>query len=88
VGRNKSYNKEEVLNRALSTFWKKGFENTSMRDLAKSTGINLYSLYAEFEDKNTLFNEVLRTYQKTNLEFATNVLSNGTSGYESIKKLF
>ncbi len=88
MGRNKLYNKEDVLEKALITFWSKGFENTSMRDLSKSTGINSFSLYSEFKDKESLFKEVLKTYQSRNLLLAESILSNDKSGFESIRDFF
>lgn len=88
MGRNKSYNKTEVLEKALSTFWLKGYENTSMRDLSKSTGINVYSIYSEFTDKENLFKEVLKSYQKSNYDFAKSVLSSNGSGFERLESLF
>lgn len=60
----KSYNEEDVLNRAMEAFWAHGYEATSMNDLVKATGINRGSMYAAFTDKRTLFIRALTHYDQ------------------------
>jgi TetR/AcrR family transcriptional repressor of nem operon len=62
MGRNKSYNRGEVAEKALEVFWEKGFERTSLRDLEAATGVNRYGLYDSFKDKEGLFRECLEQY--------------------------
>jgi TetR/AcrR family transcriptional repressor of nem operon len=62
MGRNKSYNREEVAEKALEVFWEKGFDRTSLRDLEAATGVNRYGLYDSFTDKQGLFRECLQQY--------------------------
>ncbi|MGD1839503.1 MAG: TetR/AcrR family transcriptional regulator [Thermonemataceae bacterium] len=88
MGRVKQYDKEEVLRKALITFREKGYENTTMRDLSDSTGINPFSLYAEFNNKSTLFGEVMRMYQQQNLRQLEKVLAFEKNGFEKIQMLF
>ncbi len=60
--RKKEYDREEVLQKATAVFWEKGFEGTSMKDLVAATGLNRFSMYDAFENKEGLFKEVLRFY--------------------------
>jgi len=58
----KQFDKAEVLDRALQTFWARGYEATSMQDLVDCTGVNRASLYATYGDKRAFFLEALRAY--------------------------
>jgi TetR/AcrR family transcriptional repressor of nem operon len=58
----KQFDKAEVLDRALQTFWAHGYEATSMQTLVDCTGVNRASLYATYGDKRALFLEALRAY--------------------------
>lgn len=62
--RNKEYDREEVLEKAMQTFWSNGYEQTSVRLLEKEMGINQFSIYSSFANKNTLFIESLRKYRE------------------------
>ena len=61
--RNKAYNKEEVLEKAMYTFWQNGYERTSVRLLEEDMGINQFSIYNSFGNKHDLFIEVLKIYR-------------------------
>jgi TetR/AcrR family transcriptional repressor of nem operon len=60
----KSFNEEEVLEKAMHLFWEKGFEPTSIADLIEGTGINRGSLYNAFGGKQALFEKVLLKYDR------------------------
>lgn len=62
--RNKAYNKEEVLEKAMQVFWVHGYEATSVRLLEKEMGINQFSIYASFDNKKQLFIESLKKYRQ------------------------
>lgn len=61
--RNKSYDIDEVLEKAMHVFWKNGYEATSVRFLEKEMGINQFSIYSSFYDKRNLFIESLKKYR-------------------------
>ncbi|MCK5442818.1 MAG: TetR/AcrR family transcriptional regulator [Maribacter sp.] len=61
--RKKEYSEEEVLEKAMHTFWANGFESTSLRMLEKDMGINQFSIYSSFGSKHGLFVEVLKKYR-------------------------
>lgn len=56
------FDKEEVLDRALNLFWKKGYNGTSIRDIEKATGLGKSSLYNTFGGKEALFFGTLKRY--------------------------
>ena len=62
MGRPKSFSREDVLEKAMPVFWKRGFAATSLQDLEEATGVNKSGLYAEFRDKEEIFLECLRHY--------------------------
>lgn len=46
----------------MELFWERGYQNTSMREIAEHLGLSRSSIYATFGDKHTLFVETLRRY--------------------------
>ena len=58
----KQFDRNDVLDRAMALFWRRGYEATSIRDLVTATGINRGSIYATFGDKKGLFLAVLDHY--------------------------
>ncbi len=60
----KKFDRNEVLDRAMTLFWKRGYEATSIQDLVEAIGINRGSLYATFGDKRRLFLAVLDRYSE------------------------
>jgi AcrR family transcriptional regulator len=65
MGRPRLFSREDVLTKAISVFWEKGFAETSVQDLERTTGVNKFGLYAEFKDKKDIFLESLRYYLET-----------------------
>jgi AcrR family transcriptional regulator len=61
-GRPRCFNLEEALDRSLLLFWEKGFQNTSLDEIAEAVGVKKPSLYAAFGDKEMLFRKVLQRY--------------------------
>ncbi|ADZ90042.1 TetR/AcrR family transcriptional regulator [Marinomonas mediterranea] len=64
-GRQRTFDKEEALHKAMEIFWLKGFSGASLSDLVEAMGINKPSLYAAFSNKETLFVSALKHYAKT-----------------------
>lgn len=61
-GRPRCFDLDEALDRSLLLFWEKGFQNTSLDEIAAAVGVKKPSLYAAFGDKETLFRKVLQRY--------------------------
>lgn len=86
--RQKKYKEEEVIEKAMHTFWKKGYEGTSIRDLEKEMGINLFSIYASFTDKQGVMLKAMECYEKQlNASAVLNLKSSG-DGVGAIKQYF
>lgn len=62
MGRTKTYDRDEVTDRAMRLFWERGYHASSTRDLAEAMGINAYSLYAEFGSKEQLYVDAMKRY--------------------------
>lgn len=53
--------KEKILKIAVEEFAKHGYEGVSMNNLAKKLELNKATIYYHFEDKKSLYNEVLKS---------------------------
>jgi TetR/AcrR family transcriptional regulator, transcriptional repressor for nem operon len=60
--RPREFSEARALQSAIDCFWQRGFEATSMRDLAASMGLSAPSLYNAFGDKQALFARALEEY--------------------------
>ena len=65
MARKIEFERAEVLQNALDLFWKKGYQNTTVRDLTSATGLNESSLYNTFGNKHAIFMRTLKLYQQT-----------------------
>jgi AcrR family transcriptional regulator len=52
----------ELLNLAAGLFAERGYKNTTVRDIADAAGILSGSLYHHFDSKETMADEILRTF--------------------------
>lgn len=87
MARTKSFNKEDVVERAMNLFWKQGYHATSMQDIVKHVGLNRSSLYESFEGKKDLFDQSLDNYCRINREGVKTMLGNETSVKAGIRNL-
>lgn len=62
TGRPLSFDREDVLEKAMLAFWRTGYETTSIADLTAAMGVTPPSLYAAFGSKQQLFLEAMRRY--------------------------
>ena len=56
--------REELLAITAGLFAKKGFRNTTVRDIADAAGILSGSLYHHFDSKESMVDEILSTFQE------------------------
>ncbi|MGJ8744834.1 MAG: TetR/AcrR family transcriptional regulator [Polaribacter sp.] len=87
MARKKKYNEDEVVEKAMKLFWRKGYETTSMQMLEKEMGINKFSIYASFGNKHGLFLESLKCY-KARVHVVLDKFKNASNGVEDIKQFF
>jgi len=62
MARPREFDETAVLNAAVECFWARGYEATSVRDLAQQMGITGASLYNAFGDKRALYRRALDHY--------------------------
>ncbi len=62
MARPREFDEAEALDAAIQCFWSRGYEATSVRDLADAMGIAGPSLYNTFGDKRTLYQQALEHY--------------------------
>jgi AcrR family transcriptional regulator len=62
MARPREFDEDEVLDRALATFWEHGYEGTSIDELVEATGLGRASLYGAFGDKEQIFAKALDRY--------------------------
>jgi AcrR family transcriptional regulator len=67
-GRPRTFDPDVALRQALDLFWERGYEGTSLNDLAEAMGIASASIYACFGSKENLFREVMALYGATSGE--------------------
>mgnify|MGYP001822440102 FL=1 len=68
MGRKKTYDRHTLIDASMELFRDHGYAGTSTQMLVDGLGVNRYSLYAEFGDKQTLFDEALRRYNEVVIE--------------------
>ena len=78
-GRPRSFDRNTVLDRAMQTFWRLGYEGASIADLTTAVRITPQSLYAAFGSKSVLYREALAFYQEP---AATNVIIKSRSAHD------
>lgn len=64
MARPREFDEARVLDAAMETFWRKGYEGTSAQDLVDATGLGRGSLYAAYTNKQGIFEQALRRYHK------------------------
>lgn len=64
MARTKEFDPGEALDKAMGLFWRKGYFDTSMRDLVAETGVSHAGLYSTFGNKHDLFLAALDLYHK------------------------
>jgi TetR/AcrR family transcriptional regulator, transcriptional repressor for nem operon len=62
MARPREFDEAKALEKAIQCFWERGYEATSMRDLATKMGISAPSLYNTYGDKHALFAQALERY--------------------------
>ena len=78
--------KDELLEAAARLFRRKGFDGTSMQDIAKEVGILKGSIYYHFSSKNEIFREVLTNGIDPVLKISTRLLQESLSPRAKLEK--
>jgi len=79
---------DQAIDRATRLFWKKGYSNTSLRDLLKAMGIGEGSFYNTVRSKKRLYLECLKHYNDTVSRRRLDALLSRESVREGIRAFF
>jgi len=84
----KLFDENEVLDKAMKLFWKKGYHATSVQDLVSHLEINRASLYDTYGNKEQLFNKSLALYRKSTIDGITQIFESHSNVMDGFKELF
>ena len=87
-GRPRTFDRETALDAAMLLFWNRGFEQTSVDDLADAMGIQTSSLYSSFGDKETLFLDAINHYRTGRGSVFDAAVIEGETAREGFENLF
>jgi TetR/AcrR family transcriptional repressor of nem operon len=88
MARKKDFDEDELLERAVNLFWRKGYHATSAQDLVDELKINRSSLYNTYTDKKTLFTKSLKQYQQKQTNAMLAMLDKADDAAITIKQIF
>lgn len=88
MGRNKQFDEDEALGKAMKVFWEKGYEAASIQDLVDRTGVNRASLYQTFGGKRELYLAAMERYCKGTILCKLREIDEAPSGKEAIRRFF
>src|SRR5258706_9518446 len=88
MARQKEFNRDEVLHKAMEVFSTRGYERASIQDLVEHMGINRQSIYDTFGDKHGLFLEALDRYREMQGRKVFAVLERPGSMKKNLRQLF
>ena len=84
-GRPRAFDREEALRRAMTVFWARGYEGTTVSDLTAAMGINKPSLYGTFGCKEALFREAIALYDEVEGEAIQHALDDEPTARAAIE---
>ncbi|GHO90235.1 TetR family transcriptional regulator [Reticulibacter mediterranei] len=86
--RNKEFDPQAALDRAMMVFWEKGFTETSYEDLVQATGVNRYGLYSTFGDKQEFFLKTIDHYANTTITVMLGPMERSDASTPAISQYF
>ncbi|NQU51822.1 MAG: TetR/AcrR family transcriptional regulator [Bacteroidetes bacterium] len=86
--RYKEFNSNRVLEKCITLFWNKGFGACSINDIVQTTGVNRFSLYNEFNNKEGILYAALELYRNRYLNEKLSPNLNKKSLQEELVAIF
>ncbi len=86
MARPKAFDRTATLDRAMTLFWRQGYEATSLTDLERHLGIGRQSIYDTFGNKLDLYCLALDRYSAVPVAYLVGSLQTGGAG--AIKHFF
>lgn len=59
-----TFDRTDVIQKAIKVFWENGYHGTSMQDLVDATGLNRSSIYNSFGSKRSFYKTTLDFYEQ------------------------
>lgn len=84
IGRPRLFDEEAVLARLTTLFWRQGYGQTSMAQIAQASGVHKPSLYRTFGSKEELFAKVLRRYLSERMEMFSGMIEQAEPNIDGI----
>ncbi len=84
----KAFDRKQVLADLVNLFRQKGYNGTSIQDIADLSNLSRSSIYDTFKSKDRLFQEVLQTYVGGFGKQVSKVVKEADDAYNAIKGIF
>ena len=88
MARNREFDPDKALDKALELFWHKGYAETSMRDVVEYTGVAHAGLYSAFGSKRNLYKTALERHRDVNMTHLLSMLESPAAGRAEIEQFF
>ena len=85
MARPRGFDEDKVIKKAMTIFWERGYDATSITDLEKATGLSRISIYNTFGDKEGLFLRALDLYHSNATRLFEKI---AIGGLEDIERFF
>lgn len=86
--RYKEFNRNTVLEKCISLFWNDSYRATSIKKIVDITGVNRFSLYAEFVDKEGILQAAVKLYLERYAYKYIEVFEQQTNGKQALLSFF
>ena len=87
LGRRKNFLDATVTRQMMIYFWKTGFKQTTVRELANLTGLKNQSLYNAFGNKEQIYQIVLDSYVKFASNYVDQIMAETTTNEAKLERL-
>ncbi|MFI6041457.1 TetR/AcrR family transcriptional regulator [Nocardia sp. NPDC051321] len=89
MGRPRQFDESGLLDAATELFWSQGFDDTSVEDVSRATGVGNGSVYAAYGNKQGLFLAVFERYCERRARFVREVVGSAPgSARAAVRALF
>jgi TetR/AcrR family transcriptional repressor of nem operon len=88
MARQKEFDREQALHKAMEVFWTRGYGASSIQDLVRHMSINRQSLYDTFGDKHALYLQALDRYRDIEGRKIIELLERPGSVKRNLRQLF
>lgn len=88
MSRNKTFDIDKAIEKAMEVFWEKGYEGTSMQDLVDALGLSRSSIYETFGSKKDLYLVALDRYEDQSNDCLGSILYEKGPAKELLTRFF